>query len=146
MYSELEGKKDPWITKGITFASALWIFASVLNSYAMFVDFTLLPQISGALNFISYCVLVVTIIRWIYLVAIRQRLGTNEFFQLTVDEYNCFVYLVPMIVYIPASYAWTIIGKDYSWNVHTEQNCIYIICVHIAFGLYVISKLLLSTV
>ena len=76
-----------------------------------------------------------------YLVAIRKRLGSNDFLQFTMDEYNCFAYLVPMIVYVPASFAWTFATGDYSWYTHTEQNCIYTICVHITFGLYVISKL-----
>jgi hypothetical protein len=148
VYSELEGKKDPVLTKGITISCAIWIFANVLNSYSMFIDFTLLPLISAVLNFISYCILVATVVRWVYLLVVRQRLGTNKSFQLTVDEYNCLAYLVPMIVYVPASFAWTIIFESgyYSWYDHTEQNCIYIICVHIAFGLYIISKLLPSTV
>ena len=146
MYSELKEKKDALVTIGITIACSTWIFCSVLNSYAVFLVSVSLVYITGMLNFFSYCCLVATTLRWIYLVAIQQqqqRRGGGsviDFDQLTMEEYNCFAYLPPMIFYIPASFAWTIITNDQFWHTHTEENCVYIICVHIAFGLYVISK------
>ena len=129
---------------GITIACSTWISSSVLNTYAVFLNSELIGHVSGMLNFLSYCCLVATVVRWIYLVVIQQqRRGGGaiiDFDQLTMEEYNCFAYLPPMIFYIPASFAWTIITNDQFWYNHSEENCVYIICVHIAFGLYVISK------
>lgn len=137
------------LTIGITIACSTWISSSVLNTYALFLNSETIVYVSGVLNFFSYCCLVATVVRWIYSVVIQQqRRGGGaiiDFDQLTMEEYNCFAYLPPMIFYIPASFAWTIITNDQFWQTHTEENCVYIMCVHIAFGLYVISKLLINT-
>ena len=135
--------------RGIVIACILWMFSSVLNSYAVFLNSESIVYSSALLNLGSYSAWVATIVRWIYLVVKkhRQRQGGGaiiDFGQLTMEEYNCFAYLLPMIFYIPASFAWTVITGDQFWYNHSEENCVYIICVHIAFGLYVISKYLVS--
>ena len=142
VYSELKEKACPYIINGVAASFMLWEVSATIGIYATYYHFSTMDSIMFVLQSIGYCIGVIAIARWIFIVIRNKRNNGMKvsFENFTLEENSGFAYAVPIPIYIPITLLWSIATNDYSWNSRSELNCVFIMCVHILYGIYTISK------
>eukprot|EP01036_Dinobryon_divergens_P033372 gene33372-43145_t len=128
VYSELKGKTCPYIINGIVVSFMFWEISTTIGAYAIYYRFPMLDSITLVMQITGYCIGVIALARWLYVVIQNKRRSGMKisFENFTLEENNCFAYLVPIPIYIPITFVWSIATNDFSWYSHSEANCVFI--------------------
>ena len=142
VYSELKEKACPYIINGVAVSFILWEVSATIRTYAIYYHFPKLGPIMFVLQSIGYCIGVIALARWIFIVIRNKRNNGMKvsFENFTIEENSCFAYSVPIPIYTSITLLWSFATNDYSWYSRSELNCVFIMCVHILYGIYTISK------